>query len=102
YLSLLVLEGQRTGVLLSDPLGLGWNLFGTAENGIAVLWLDHPTATALVQLAAILAGHLLGVLVAHDLSVARLPAGRAVSGQLPMLAVMVGYTIGGLTLLFSP
>ena len=33
YLSLLVLEGQRTLINLSDPLGLGWNAFGTAELG---------------------------------------------------------------------
>lgn len=102
YLSLLVLEGQRTAVLLSDPLGLGWNLFGTAEAGIAQLWLDNPTATALVQLLAIVGGHLLGVLVAHDLAVAQLPAHRALRGQVPLLLVMIGYTIGGLTLLFSP
>jgi len=102
YLSLLVLEGQRTAILLSDPLGVGWNLFGTAEGGIATLWLDYPAATALVQLVAIIGGHLLGVLVAHDLALARLPEGRAVRGQLPLLLVMVGYTVGGLTLLFSP
>lgn len=102
YLSLLVLEGQRTAILLSDPLGLGWNLFGTAEAGIAQLWLENPTATALVQLVAIVGGHLLGVLVAHDLAIARLPAARTVTGQLPLLLVMVGYTVGGLTLLFSP
>ena len=102
YLSLLVLEGQRTAGLLSDPLGLGWNLFGTAEAGIAQLWLENPTATALIQLFAIVGGHLLGVLVAHDLAIARLPATRAVSGQVPLLLVMVGYTVGGLTLLFSP
>lgn len=102
YLSLLVLEGQRTGALLSDPLGLGWNIFGTAETGIAMLWLDNPTATALVQLAAILGGHLLGVLLAHDLAITGLPARYRLTGQLPLLLVMISYTIGGLTLLFSP
>ena len=102
YLSLLVLEGQRTAILLSDPLGVGWNLFGTAEAGISQLWLENPTATALVQLVAIVGGHLLGVLVAHDLAIGRLPARRTVTGQVPLLLVMVGYTVGGLTLLFSP
>ncbi len=102
YLSLLVLEGQRTAILLSDPLGVGWNLFGTAELGISMLWLENGTATALIQLAAIVGGHLLGVLVAHDVAIARLPRARTVSGQVPLLLVMVGYTIGGLVLLFSP
>ena len=102
YLSLLVLEGQRTAILLSDPLGVGWNLFGTAELGISMLWLENGTATALIQLAAIVGGHLLGVLVAHDVAIARLPRAHTVSGQVPLLLVMVGYTIGGLVLLFSP
>jgi hypothetical protein len=101
YLSLLVLEGQRTLVLLSDPLGLGWNLFGTAEWGISMLWLDSGAATALVQLLAIVGGHVLGVFVAHDLAIARLEPGRVVTGQLPLLLVMVGYTVAGLLLLFQ-
>ena len=32
YFTLLVVEGQRTAP--SDPLGLGWNVFGTAERGV--------------------------------------------------------------------
>lgn len=102
YLSLLVLEGQRTLINFSDPLGWGWNAFGTAELGINQFWLDAPQATALIQLFAIVGGHLLGVLVAHELSLRVLPAGRRVLGQVPLLVVMVGYTCGGLLLLFSP
>ena len=102
YLSLLVLEGQRTLISLSDPLGLGWNAFGTAELGINLLWLETPAITAAIQLLAIVGGHVAGVLVAHELSLCLLPATRRISGQLPMLAVMIGYTCGGLILLFSP
>ena len=102
YLSLLVLEGQRTLMNLSDPLGLGWNVFGTAELGINQLWLDTPQITATIQLLAIVGGHVLGVLVAHELSVRVLPAPRRVRGQVPLLVVMIGYTCGGLLLLFSP
>jgi hypothetical protein len=102
YLSLLVLEGQRTLINLSDPLGLGWNAFGTAELGINLLWLDTPQVTAVLQLLAIVGGHLLGVLVAHELSLRVLPARRRILGQVPLLLVMIGYTTGGLLLLFSP
>jgi hypothetical protein len=102
YLSLLVLEGQRTLINLSDPLGLGWNAFGTAELGIFPLWLDTPAVTAAIQLVAIIGGHVLGVLVAHELSLRVLPANRRTAGQVPMLLVMIGYTCGGLLLLFSP
>lgn len=102
YLSLLVLEGQRTLINLSDPLGLGWNVFGTAELAINQLWLETPAVTAVLQLLAIVGGHVAGVLVAHEVSVRVLPPRRRVVGQVPLLAVMVGYTCGGLLLLFSP
>lgn len=102
YLSLLVLEGQRTAILFSDPLGLGWNLFGTAELGIWSAWLDYPQVIAVLQLAFIVGGHLLGVLVAHELAIARLRSRGAITGQLPLLVVMICYTLGGLVLLFSP
>jgi hypothetical protein len=102
YLSLLVLEGQRTLINLSDPLGLGWNAFGTAELAILPLWLDTPAATATIQLLAIVGGHVVGVLVAHELALRVLPVRRRLTGQLPLLLVMIGYTCGGLLLLFSP
>jgi hypothetical protein len=102
YLSLLVLEGQRTLINLSDPLGLGWNAFGTAELGISPLWLDTPVVTSTVQLLAIVGGHVIGVLVAHELAVRVLPVRRRLTGQVPLLLVMIGYTCGGLLLLFSP
>ncbi|MFT4217393.1 MAG: hypothetical protein QM619_09460 [Micropruina sp.] len=102
YLSLLVLEGQRTAILASDPLGLGWNVFGTAELGVNTGIFDYPEVVAVIQLAAIVIGHLLGVLLAHDLSLAALKGRRVILGQLPMLILMVGYTCAGLLLLFSP
>jgi fucose 4-O-acetylase-like acetyltransferase len=102
YLSLLVVEGQRTLINLSDPLGQGWNVFGTAELAINLLWLETPQVTAAIQLVAIVGGHLLGVLVAHELCIRVLPPARRVVGQVPLLLVMIGYTCGGLLLLFSP
>ena len=102
YLSLLVLEGQRTAILASDPLGLGWNVFGTAELGVNTGIFDYPDVVAVIQLAAIVIGHLLGVLIAHDRSLVALNGRHVVRGQLPMLILMVGYTCAGLLLLFSP
>jgi hypothetical protein len=56
----------------------------------------------LVQLCAIVGGHVLGIVCAHEKAVALLPPDRALQGQLPLLLVMVGYTCAGLVLLFSP
>ena len=102
YTTLLVVEGQRTAINWSDPLGRGWNVFGSAEMGVNAALFSYPTLIALIQLVAIVAGHILGIVCAHELAVRLLPPERALLGQLPMLLVMVGYTCAGLVLLFSP
>jgi hypothetical protein len=102
YLTLLVIEGQRTVIQLADPLGQGWNVLGLAENGVMATPLTYPTVTAVAQLLFIVGGHVLGVIVAHDRAVALLRPGAMRRAQLPLLIVMVVYTVGGLLLLFSP
>jgi hypothetical protein len=102
YATLLIVEGQRTAINFSDPLGRGWNVFGSAEMGVNSAIFNYPTAIALVQLCAIVGGHVLGIVCAHEKAVALLPQDRALRAQLPLLLVMVGYTCAGLVLLFSP
>jgi hypothetical protein len=74
---------------------------------------NHPRAIALIQLLAILTGHVLGIVVAHEKAVGLITSDhqqrpsrplepRALAAQAPMLAVMIGYTCAGLILLFSP
>ncbi|MEU9203606.1 hypothetical protein [Streptomyces sp. NPDC048332] len=60
-----------------------------------------PGGVATLQVLAIVLGHVLGVVAAHDRSVRLFPPGRAVAGQLPLLVLMVAYTIGGLALLIA-
>jgi hypothetical protein len=102
YATLLIVEGQRTAISFSDPLGRGWNVFGSAEMGVNTAIFEHPTAIAVTQLCAIVGGHVFGIICAHEKSVALLPPERAVRGQVPLLLVMIGYTCAGLLLLFSP
>jgi hypothetical protein len=102
YATLLIVEGQRTAINFSDPLGRGWNVFGSAEMGVNSAIFNHPTAIAVTQLCAIVGGHVFGIICAHEKSVALLRPDRAVRGQLPLLLVMIGYTCAGLLLLFSP
>jgi hypothetical protein len=101
YFTLFVLEGQHTIILASDPLGTGANLFGTAERGVNQSLANAPGAVATTQVVAIVAGHILGVVAAHDRAARLFPLRQAVAGQLPLLALMVGYTVGGLLLLFA-
>ncbi|MGW2656149.1 hypothetical protein ACWC1D_21165 [Streptomyces sp. NPDC001478] len=60
-----------------------------------------PGGVATLQVLAIVTGHVLGVVAAHDRSVRLFPPGRAVAGQLPLLVLMVAYTCGGLALLIA-
>ncbi|MGC4939845.1 hypothetical protein [Kribbella sp. DT2] len=101
YATLLILEGQRTLILLSDPLSRGWNVFGTRELGVNSSLANHTTAISIGLVISVVGGHILGVVSAHDRAVALFPRGRALAGQIPLLIVMVAYTVGGLALLFS-
>jgi hypothetical protein len=98
YFSLLVLEGQLGIRLISDPFGLGWNLLGTAGWSVN-LGLLSVTAIWYVQVAAIVGGHIGGVVLAHDRAVAAFPGKVAVRTQYALLAVMVLFTAVGLLIL---
>jgi hypothetical protein len=101
YLSFFVEIGQQTLIQASDPLGRGWNLFGTADWTVDY-WLSmHPPFLATVKVLAIVLGHVVGAVAAHDRALEVLPEQRRVAGQLPLLGVMVLYTVSGLYLLFS-
>jgi len=99
YFSLFVIQGQFIAPLASDPLGRGWDLFGTAgvQPDIAIL---SPNTVWYVQAAALVVGHVAGLAVAHDRAVAIFrDRGDALRSQYAMLALMVVYTVGGLWLL---
>ncbi|MFI0356348.1 hypothetical protein [Actinomadura sp. 9N407] len=100
YFSFLVLEGQMTFILASDPFGTGLNLLGSTGNRV-----DHdlagPTLTAQVQVNAIVLGHIAATIAAHDLALRTQPPGRTLRGQLPIAAVMVVLTCAGLFALLS-
>jgi len=101
YLTLLILEGQRVFITSSDPLSLGWDLFGTATRGINGSIVNYPGLIGSIQTVAIVVGHILGVILAHDRALALFPRRAALIGQIPLLVVMVGYTVGALLLLFT-
>ena len=100
YFSLLLLDGQLTWILLSDPFQTGRDLFGTASNSVDLNAVS-PDTIAGVQVASIVLGHVLGVVLAHDRAVRLCEAGRSRTSQYPLLAVMVAFTVGGLALLLG-
>ena len=100
YFSYLLLEGQQIIAHLSDPFGRGWDLFGTATYLVDYTAISTDTI-AWTQTAAIAAGHVMAVAVAHDRAVERWPRGLAMRSQYPMLGVMICYTVIGLLLLLG-
>lgn len=100
YFSLLAFEGQRLIALASDPLGQGWDLFGTVDWSVNFA-LVSTTVIAVVQVAAIVIGHIAGVVLAHDRAVARFEGSAASRSQYTLLVVMVAYTVGALLLLLG-
>ena len=98
YFTLVVFEGQILIAALSDPFGVGWDLFGTATWRPNFRWLS-PTAIWYIQVAAIVGGHLAGVALAHDRALAMFRKRDAVASQYAMLALMVALTGLGLTIL---
>lgn len=99
YFSLLVFNGQWLFYLVSDPLGDGSDIFGTAGYVADYTFLS-ASAIWYVQVAALLAGHVAGLMLAHDRALTLYRDAReAVRSQYWMLVVMVGFTCLGLWLL---
>jgi hypothetical protein len=100
YYSFLALEGQRAFIKLSDPLGTGANWLGLSH-AEPVTGLINPTLVANLQVLAIVAGHIVGVVLAHERAITLFPRRVALIGQVPLLALMVALTCTGLLLLFA-
>lgn len=94
-----LVQSQFVVPLASDPFAWGWDLFGTANFRPNLAPLS-PNAIWYVQVGALVAGHVIGLALAHDRALALFAStGRAVRAQYPLLALMVLYTAGGLWLL---
>jgi hypothetical protein len=89
YLTLLLAEGPRALSQLVAPL----HELGEAAG------VPHPGLVAAVQIGAVLVGHVVAVVVAHDRCLALLPPHRRLADQIPLVLLMVAYTMVGLFLL---
>ncbi len=101
YLTALVFQGQALTYLASDPLGRGWDVFGTAASAIDYSVISQ-NAIWYLQVGFVVAGHVGGLVLAHDRALALYEDPRAaVRSQYWMLGVMVGFTSLALWLLAS-
>ena len=101
YLSYFFQAGQGTLIQFSDPFSNGSDWFGTADLQVNYFFSYHPTFLATMKVLAVVTGHVLGVISAHDRAIKLLPREHQLTGQLSLLFAMVAFTIGGLYLLFA-
>jgi len=102
YLSYFLIQGQLLIRLASDPFGFGWNLFGTAHfrPDIGIVGARFVWYTSLV---AILLGHVAAVSLAHIVALRRFDDSRiAIQSQIPMLVLMIAYTMMSLWIIAQP
>lgn len=102
YYTLIETQGIRIIALASDPLGRGWDLFGTAT-WFRRVFVPDSFVVWHVQVGLILLGHMVSVYVAHLIALDLLHnRRRATLSQLPMLVLMVAFTVAGLWILSQP
>ena len=102
YLSYLLVAGQVVIPLASDPLGRGWDLFGTARFKPAIDLVGARFAWY-TSVVVIVLGHVVAMYVAHRLALARFRESRtARASQYPFAALMVLYTMTSLWILAQP
>jgi hypothetical protein len=101
YFTFLVVQCHNLPQLISDPFGFGWELFGIQPTPgpptlpMGVVW--HT------QVAVLLVGHIVSIYLAHATATRTFFTPRPVIlSQIPLLSLMVIYTIVGLWTLSLP
>ncbi len=102
FLGFLLIQGQLAIPLMSDPLGLNWNLIGSADY-IVNIGIINAKFTWVIAVVSIVIGHIVSVFLAH-VTASRIIVNRrfALYSQYPMLVFMVGYTMISLWILAQP
>jgi hypothetical protein len=97
YLSLLLFEFQTVIYRFNDPFGFGWNLFNVQEP--EVNYFLEPIALWTIMVIVTLAGHMLSVVLAHDLSVKLFGHQKSDKTQYVFLFITVALTLQALFVL---
>jgi len=100
YLSLLLFESQTFFYRLNDPIGTGADLFGI--NDVTIVYFLSPVALWTIQVIVTLIGHMLSVVLAHDLSVKLFGHGQSDKTQYIFLFITVALTLQALFVLSVP
>ncbi len=102
YLGFLLIQGQLIIPLASDPFGNGADLFGTAGYVVNIA-ITNARFIWIFAVISIVVGHIIAVYLAHLRANAIYGGGSvALKSQLPMLALMVIYTVASLWIISRP
>jgi hypothetical protein len=106
YLPVFLVDVQYAVRAASDPFARGWDLVGARDLHVVTSFLSDPGRVYAIwhtQVALIVGAHVASVFVAHALAL-RLTGRAAVAArsQLPLVLLMIGYTVLGLWLLSTP
>ncbi len=92
------MEGQNLFTLISDPMGRGWDLFGTAKKTYPPL-LSADTIWIL-QVLLVLTGHIYGIMISQRTARRLFGTGRAATvTQIPLLLAMITFSFVSLWLM---
>jgi hypothetical protein len=101
-LSSLLVQGQLIIPLVSDPLGRGWDMFGTAAVYPDIGIID-ARLTWYIAISAIVAGHVISIWLAHRVALREFGTSRkAVIASIPLTVLMVAYTAISLSVIAEP
>jgi hypothetical protein len=98
YISAFLIDVQNFYALLSDPLGRGWDLFGTIDSSINYQLLT-TNQTGIVQSIVLTVGCIAGAVIAHDLAFANYRGRTAVRATYPLAVLLIASAAGAIWLL---
>jgi len=96
-----LIQGQAALPLLSDPLNLGWDLFGWRGREIDIALVDARFIW-LSAVGSIIIGHVAAIFLAHQEALRDSSGWTAVRRRWPMSILMVVYTMLSLWILSQP
>ncbi|WP_417445837.1 hypothetical protein [Kangiella sp.] len=102
YIFYLMIAGQQIIPLASDPFGYGWDIFGTQNYAIDIGMINVKTVW-FISIYAIIIGHVIGVVLAHYSAIKIYQNHKqTLMSQIPLLLLMIAYTMLSLWILSQP
>jgi hypothetical protein len=100
YISAFLIDVQNFYALLSDPLGKGWDVFGTINYAVNQRLLT-TNQTGALQSLVVGGGCIWGAVIAHDIAFAHYRGRTAVRATYPFAVFLIGSAVAAIWLLLG-